>query len=435
MASSTNAVILTGKGEVRNCKLPVGSATNSILTEAQLMGVLKRKTEPEEIGTYKHGLLRLTCFGYTAGRAGTESKHTLPAPHDEDVCYGDIVVVAWKKGASWARPTAFSAKEYEEFYEQRLMGDGEDEEDVGEDDEDDAGADVEAEVDAGAEAEADVDADIEEVVDPDADEELPEEVVEEDEEAVVDSEEEEEEDDEDADEVEDGSEGSIGPGLGEDDDEIVITKTKGKKKSVPKPTNAAANTGRGKQTYLLQKGTIHDSVSIHDGPYHERLLALIQHQFGDSYIQSHAEDLCAVIEDCACAEAERRGIVRHHANPLFQTVYKAVVRRILGNIDPSSYVQNEHLHKQLQSGDLSLETLRSMSTQDMNPGLYKELYDRQLLREQAQLEGNKAMTSELFTCSRCKKNQCTYYQLQTRSADEPMTTFITCLNCNKRWKE
>ena len=433
MASTTNAVILTGKGEVRNCKLPVGSATNSILTETQLMGVLKRKTEPEEIGTYKHGQLRLTCFGYTTGRAGTESKHTLPAPHDEDVCYGDIVVVGWKKGASWARPTAFSAKEYEEFYEQRLMNEGEDGEngEDGEDGEDGVvpemeEVEVEEEVvDAGGDADAD------------ADEELPEEVVEEDEEVVVESEEEEEEeeDDDDADEAEDGSEGSIGGGLGEDDDEIVITKTKGKKKSVPKPTNAAANTGRGKQTYLLQKGTIHDSESIHDGPYHERLLALIQHQFGDTFIQNHAEDLCAVIEDCACAEAERRGIVRHHANPLFQTVYKAVVRRILGNIDPSSYVQNEHLHKQLQSGDLSLDTLRSMSTLDMNPGLYKELYDRQLLREQAQLEGNKAMTSELFTCSRCKKNQCTYYQLQTRSADEPMTTFITCLNCNKRWKE
>jgi DNA-directed RNA polymerase subunit M/transcription elongation factor TFIIS len=310
------------------------------------------------------------------------------------------------------------------------MGDGEEDDDDedgedGEDGEPEADVDVDAEevVDTGADADADADADV--------DEELPEE----DEDVVVDSEEEEEEDDEDADEAEDGSEGSIGGGLGEDDDEIVITKTKGKKKSVPKPTNAAANTGRGKQTYLLQKGTIHDSESIHNGPNHERLLTLIQYQFGDSYIQSHAEDLCAVIEDCACAEAERRGIVRHHANPLFQTVYKAVVRRIMGNIDPSSYVQNEHLHKQLQSGDLSLETLRSMSTQDMNPGLYKELYDRQLLREQAQLEGNKAMTSELFTCSRCKKNQCTYYQLQTRSADEPMTTFITCLNCNKRWKE
>ena len=34
-----------------------------------------------------------------------------------------------------------------------------------------------------------------------------------------------------------------------------------------------------------------------------------------------------------------------------------------------------------------------------------------------------------------RKKKCTYYQLQTRSADEPMTTFITCLNCNNKWKE
>jgi transcription elongation factor S-II len=388
------------------------------------MAVLKRKTEPEEIGTYKYGQLRLTCFGYTAGRAGTESKHTLPAPHDDEVRYGDIVVVAWKKGASWARPVAFSAKEYEEFYQQRLMNEGED----GEEDSDgEAVAEPEEEI-------VEEEAVEEEVVEEEAveDEEL---AVESDQESTVDEEDEDEDEDEDAEDGEDGSEGSIAGGLGEDDDEIVITKSKGKKKSVPKPTNAAANTGRGKQTYLLQKGTIQDTESIHDGPYHERLLTLIRQKFSNVYIQAHAEELCVVIEDCACAEAERRGIVRHHANPLFQTVYKAVVRRILGNIDPSSYVQNEHLHKQLVSGDLSLDTLRSMSTQDMNPALYKELYDRQLLREQAQLEGNKAVVSELFTCSRCKKNQCTYYQLQTRSADEPMTTFITCLNCNKRWKE
>jgi transcription elongation factor S-II len=40
-----------------------------------------------------------------------------------------------------------------------------------------------------------------------------------------------------------------------------------------------------------------------------------------------------------------------------------------------------------------------------------------------------------FTCGKCKKNKTTYYEMQTRSADEPMTAFITCLNCGNRWKQ
>nr|GFC98141.1 transcription elongation factor TFIIS-like [Tanacetum cinerariifolium] len=45
----------------------------------------------------------------------------------------------------------------------------------------------------------------------------------------------------------------------------------------------------------------------------------------------------------------------------------------------------------------------------------------------------KATTDE-FRCGRCGKRKCTYYQLQTRSADEPMTTFVTCVNCDNHWK-
>ncbi|KAK9053586.1 hypothetical protein SSX86_024660 [Deinandra increscens subsp. villosa] len=43
-------------------------------------------------------------------------------------------------------------------------------------------------------------------------------------------------------------------------------------------------------------------------------------------------------------------------------------------------------------------------------------------------------TTDQFKCGRCGKRQCTYYQLQTRSADEPMTTFVTCVNCDNHWK-
>lgn len=42
--------------------------------------------------------------------------------------------------------------------------------------------------------------------------------------------------------------------------------------------------------------------------------------------------------------------------------------------------------------------------------------------------------TNMFQCSKCKQNKCTYSQLQTRSCDEPMTTFVTCTVCGHRWK-
>mmetsp|Transcript_50199 Transcript_50199/g.92739 ORF Transcript_50199/g.92739 Transcript_50199/m.92739 type:complete len:328 (+) Transcript_50199:68-1051(+) len=42
--------------------------------------------------------------------------------------------------------------------------------------------------------------------------------------------------------------------------------------------------------------------------------------------------------------------------------------------------------------------------------------------------------SGMFTCGKCKGTRTTYFQMQTRSSDEPMTTFVTCLTCGNRWK-
>jgi DNA-directed RNA polymerase subunit M/transcription elongation factor TFIIS len=40
----------------------------------------------------------------------------------------------------------------------------------------------------------------------------------------------------------------------------------------------------------------------------------------------------------------------------------------------------------------------------------------------------------LFKCGKCKSTKTSYYQMQTRSADEPMTTYVTCRNCGLKWK-
>lgn len=40
----------------------------------------------------------------------------------------------------------------------------------------------------------------------------------------------------------------------------------------------------------------------------------------------------------------------------------------------------------------------------------------------------------LFKCGKCKSTKTSYYQMQTRSADEPMTTYVACRGCGNRWK-
>ena len=75
-----------------------------------------------------------------------------------------------------------------------------------------------------------------------------------------------------------------------------------------------------------------------------------------------------------------------------------------------------------------------MQPQHTFPENWKELLDKKNKRDKMLYEICDETVSTMFTCGRCKKNKCTYYQLQTRSADEPMTTFVTCINCGKRWK-
>ena len=71
---------------------------------------------------------------------------------------------------------------------------------------------------------------------------------------------------------------------------------------------------------------------------------------------------------------------------------------------------------------------------DLNPNRWKEMIQKIIDKEKA-MYSKKSTASIFMFCSSCKKKtRCDYYQLQTRSADEPMTTFVTCLECDKRWK-
>ena len=48
---------------------------------------------------------------------------------------------------------------------------------------------------------------------------------------------------------------------------------------------------------------------------------------------------------------------------------------------------------------------------------------------------SRASVRRAAVCPRCRHHRAYFQQLQIRSADEPMTTFLKCVSCGVRWRE
>ncbi len=117
--------------------------------------------------------------------------------------------------------------------------------------------------------------------------------------------------------------------------------------------------------------------------------------------------------------------------------YRSRVRTILANLRDE---HNPDFNRRLLSGQVGYEEVVTMDEADMASDAMKKQRDEAIRhsidsrRTDWDKESGAGATDE-FKCHKCKKRRCTYYQKQTRSADEPMTTFITCLECGYRWRE
>ncbi|KAJ1975261.1 transcription elongation factor TFIIS [Dimargaris cristalligena] len=113
--------------------------------------------------------------------------------------------------------------------------------------------------------------------------------------------------------------------------------------------------------------------------------------------------------------------------------YKSKIKSLFLNLGQKS---NPGLREAVASGDITIPQICTMSSQDM-ASEERKAKDRQLQEDnlfKARGAGPMQAETDQFRCGRCKSRKCTYYQMQTRSADEPMTTFVTCTNCENRWK-
>lgn len=393
---TAQCIVLTQKAEVKQSRITL---QNGSLTLDSVKTYLKKKETPEILGIYRYKTFNLTLLGYTSGKAGNENKHELPPPLDSNLCFGDIVLIASTYPADYTKPTTFKSEEYEAFYTKAFGGF----EDLDSDDEEE-------------------------------EDEEEEEIQEEKEKTII-----EEADD---DESEDGDDDVDGEVEAEEDvpqipdveieEEIRPVKASKKKRSAA----AAATSGASQILHIAKEEHLTADLDAND--YGVRMTAIEQIESLLTKNSIEGIDIASLemsIYNASISEANTRHVTCHWRNTLFVHIYQTKVRHILGNIIPSTYVQNTKLLTELRSGKYTLDTLCSSDTYTICNDRWRDFIHRRGQREKRQLEGNKAMATDQFYCSQCHKRECTYYEMQTRSADEPMTIFITCLNCGKHWRQ
>ncbi|XP_056300466.1 transcription elongation factor A protein 3 isoform X3 [Pseudoliparis swirei] len=145
-----------------------------------------------------------------------------------------------------------------------------------------------------------------------------------------------------------------------------------------------------------------------------------------------ADDFKDFRTDCDSTAAEIEDHIYQETKAV-DMKYKNRVRSRISNLkDP----KNPGLRRNVLAGNIDLRRIATMSAEEMASDELKQL--RNVLTQEAIREHQMAKTggtsTDLLQCDNCRKSNCTYNQVQTRSADEPMTTFVLCNECGYRWK-
>jgi transcription elongation factor S-II len=144
--------------------------------------------------------------------------------------------------------------------------------------------------------------------------------------------------------------------------------------------------------------------------------------------KSICENLEKGIYNYTLKVCEEKNLLKKWTNESFVLLYIEKLRTLIINL------KDNDLLTKLASKAVKAHEFVYMSHQELRPKLWETLIEEKKIKDENKYTPKIEASTDNFICGKCKSKKCTYYQLQTRSADEPMTTFVTCLDCGNRFK-
>ena len=115
-------------------------------------------------------------------------------------------------------------------------------------------------------------------------------------------------------------------------------------------------------------------------------------------------------------------------NPGMMSNLKCLIIGLINDIyTDNKFNQNEKLDK---INIDSLDNYITQTPQERCPKLWDAIIKKTEFIEEKK---NNIYTTDIYECFKCHKRKCTIEIIQTRSADEPATTFVNCIVCGNHW--
>jgi DNA-directed RNA polymerase subunit M/transcription elongation factor TFIIS len=118
----------------------------------------------------------------------------------------------------------------------------------------------------------------------------------------------------------------------------------------------------------------------------------------------------------------------------FQTMYNAICTEKANNLNEQSLIGSSYLVENIINGTINPSSVGSMSPHQMSPHSEDQyLIDMKNRRLEIKIDNQRYTT--MHKCPKCYAKKATFYEKQTRSADEGKSVFYECLECSFEWKE
>lgn len=167
----------------------------------------------------------------------------------------------------------------------------------------------------------------------------------------------------------------------------------------------------------------------------ERVINIIATQTALASLGEHTvRDLELGLYNWAIQFADENDIVKNWANERFKRIYLNKAMSVVSNLNPT-ILGNYKLIDRLKEKEFKPHNIPFMRPENVFPERWRQVIDNRQKKEQHMFEDKPEAMSDLIVCGKCKKKQCVYKEIQIRSCDEPMTLFISCLNCGNRWRQ